>query len=115
MSPWLGLDKVGELLVRKLLSLWVRVNVLPADLASLNIDPSRPVCYAMEIRSLTNRLVLENESIKLEWPRPGQALRANGLDERQAVFAVRSQEFPEPKTTCELSADAFTNCRGGSG
>ena len=91
MSPWLGLDKVGELLIRKLLSLWVRVNVVPADLAALGIDPSRPVCYAMEIRSLTNRLVLETECIKLEWPRPGRGLKFDGLETQNAFFAVRER------------------------
>ena len=48
-------------LLRKILFLWVRTDVLGAGKQELNLDPKRPVCYVIQYSSLSARLVLEQE------------------------------------------------------
>ncbi|WP_404368917.1 glycerol-3-phosphate 1-O-acyltransferase PlsB [Marinobacter sp.] len=48
-------------ILRKLLFLWVRTDVIGASREALELDPHRPVCYALQYSSLSSRLVLEEE------------------------------------------------------
>ena len=73
-----GLDRLLFFVIRKLMRLWVRPQVLPADLAPLGIDPARPVCYVLQNRLLSNVLALETEAIRLGLPRPLRPLRSGG-------------------------------------
>lgn len=45
-------------LLRKLLFLWVRTDVIGASREDLGLDPRRPVCYVLHYNSLSSRLVL---------------------------------------------------------
>lgn len=48
-------------LLRKLLFLWVRTDVIGTSRNDLKLDPDKPVCYVMQYNSLSARLVLEQE------------------------------------------------------
>lgn len=57
-------------LTKPLLHLFVEANVQPSKLDSLNIDPHKPVLYALKNRSLSNVLVLDQQCKRLGLPRP---------------------------------------------
>ena len=58
-----GLDRLIRLVIRKIMMLWVRTQVMPHDWRSLGIDPSKPICYVLQSRLLSNVLVLESEAM----------------------------------------------------
>ncbi len=94
-----GLDRLLFFVIRQLMRLWVRPQVLPADLAPLGIDPARPVCYVLQNRLLSNVLALETEAIRLGLPRPLRPLRSGGLRERHALVCLTTGEPPLPLIT----------------
>lgn len=55
-------------LFRKILFLWVRTDVSGNTRESLGLDPDKPVCYVLQFRSLSSRLVLEQEVIRAQLP-----------------------------------------------
>ena len=83
-----GLDRLFHLLTRKLMMLWVRLQVLPNDLSVLGIDPAKPVCYVLQTRLLSNVLLLENAALDLGLPRPLRSMRLHGLRERHSVISL---------------------------
>ncbi|BES72461.1 glycerol-3-phosphate 1-O-acyltransferase PlsB [Marinobacter nanhaiticus D15-8W] len=56
-----GLSALFFTLLRKILFLWVRTDVMGADREQLGLDPEKPVCYVLQYSSLSSRLVLEQE------------------------------------------------------
>ncbi len=88
MNPYLGFDRLGLGLVRRLQNLWVRTRVLPDELGTLAIDSERPVCYVMEMRSLADLLVLERETLARGLHRPTDGLVMNDARARRSVFAT---------------------------
>lgn len=100
MLRWLGIERLLLLITRKLIGLWVKVQVLPANLSSLGIDPNKPVCYVLPNRMLSNALTLETEAINLDLPRPLKSMREHSLRERYAVLSLTRGEpmpFTKPK------------------
>ncbi|AKS40545.1 glycerol-3-phosphate 1-O-acyltransferase PlsB [Wenzhouxiangella marina] len=79
---WLGL-------LRRILHLWVRSTVLPEHLEELALDPERPVFYVLDAYALSSLLIVDHVCKNLEWPRPTQALHAQGLDLPRAYGANR--------------------------
>ncbi len=73
MKRWLGIDSTFLFLLRKFLFLWVRTHQLPQDFSTLGIDPHRPIVYALQDKSLSNLLVVEQECVRLSLPRPTTA------------------------------------------
>ncbi|MFE8072382.1 glycerol-3-phosphate 1-O-acyltransferase PlsB [Marinobacteraceae bacterium S3BR75-40.1] len=71
MAKFLGVSSWFLTLLRKLLFLWVRTDVMGADRKELQLDPNKPVCYVLQYSSLSSRLVLE------------QTLLDNGLPSSQ--------------------------------
>ena len=66
-----GLVRFGNLflaLLRRLLYLVVRTRVTPDEVASLRVDPQRPLCYVLQDRHLSSLLVLEEEARRLGLP-----------------------------------------------
>ncbi|MCB9229269.1 MAG: glycerol-3-phosphate 1-O-acyltransferase PlsB [Deltaproteobacteria bacterium] len=62
--------------IRKILYLWIRSKVIPAQLhASLDLDPGIPVCYVLRFRSLTDRAVLDHHCQQEDLPQPGAHLK----------------------------------------
>jgi glycerol-3-phosphate O-acyltransferase len=56
-------------LARRLLYLWVRTSVFPDNLQELGLNPTKPVCYVLQDRHLSNLLVLFEESRRAGLPR----------------------------------------------
>lgn len=54
--------------LRKILFLWVRTDVMGADREQLGLDPDKPVCYVLQYSSLSSRLVLEQEVRRAHLP-----------------------------------------------
>ena len=75
--------------VRRVLTLWVRVQVFPQPLA---IEPSAPVCYVLPRPSLTNSAMLDDLTRTHDVPKshsPLNAPQAAGVrPERHAFFAL---------------------------
>ncbi|PQA48948.1 glycerol-3-phosphate 1-O-acyltransferase PlsB [Amnimonas aquatica] len=95
MLSLFGLDRLFRLIIRKLMYLWVRVQVLPHDLKLLGIDPDKPICYVLQNRLLSNVLVLDTETRRLGLPRPMRSMRQHGLRERYSLlFLTREQRNP---------------------
>lgn len=89
MNRYLGLDRLGIGVARRLLALWVRTKVLPGDVSTLGIDPQLPVCYALEMRALSDLLVLDRETRDAGLPRPTRELELGERRSSHAVFATR--------------------------
>lgn len=92
MLSFLGLDRLIRSIIRRVLYLWVRVQVTPNDLALLGIDPNRPICYVLQSRLLSSVLVLETETRHLNLPRPLQSMRRFGLREAHSVIFLTQEQ-----------------------
>jgi len=71
MRLYQGLRSLILSLFRKILFLWVRTDVSGN---TLDLDPDKPVCYVLHFRSLSSRLVLEQEVIRARLPGASDAL-----------------------------------------
>ena len=79
------------ILLRKILYLWVRTDVVGADPAELQLDPDKPVCYVLQYSSLSSRLVLEQEVLRAGLPSAQQPLPVkNGL--RRSFFFLYQRQ-----------------------
>ncbi|WP_111497500.1 MULTISPECIES: glycerol-3-phosphate 1-O-acyltransferase PlsB [Marinobacter] len=63
-----GLSALFFTLLRKILFLWVRTDVMGASRDQLELDPDKPVCYVLQYSSLSSRLVLEQEILRAGLP-----------------------------------------------
>lgn len=73
-------------LARRLLYLWVRSAVFPENAQALRFDPTKPVCYVLQDRHLSNLLVLVEESRRGDWPRAEAPLVVGGLHHPRSFF-----------------------------
>ncbi len=73
-------------LARRILYSWVRTNVFTEAVAG--IDPSRPVCYVLQDRHLSNMLVLFQESAAAGLPPAEAALSFGEVQTRHSLFPV---------------------------
>jgi glycerol-3-phosphate O-acyltransferase len=96
MLNWLGLDKLFTLVARKLIYYWIRTKVLPENLAELDLDPNKPVCYVLQTRFLSNLLVLETETRNLKLPRALSRIKSPLLKEDRAVFFLTRSDTATP-------------------
>ena len=71
MRLYQGLRSLILSVFRKILFLWVRTDVSGN---TLDLDPDKPVCYVLHFRSLSSRLVLEQEVIRARLPGASDAL-----------------------------------------
>lgn len=84
-----GLSQLFFRLLRKIMYLWVRTQVLGADKNTLSLDPDKPVCYVLQNTSLSSRLVLEEEVLKARLPSSMLAIGSKGEGRlRRAFFAL---------------------------
>lgn len=88
MLSFLGLDRLLNLIIRKLMTIWVRTQVLPHDIRQLGIDPEKPICYVLQTRLLSNVLVLETETQAIGLPRPLKSMRQHGLREKHSIISL---------------------------
>ena len=77
---------------RKILYLWVKTEVIPADIKTLDIKPEIPVIYVLETRSWSNLLVLEEKCIELGLPEPLNKINANELDAWHSVYTIAPRQ-----------------------
>ncbi len=75
-----------EWLLRRLLSLWVRVTVRPEDMAGRLAARTAPVCYVLERASSTDLAVLQSVCARHHFPRPGGRLGGGELRRVRAWF-----------------------------
>jgi glycerol-3-phosphate O-acyltransferase len=77
-----------DFIARKLLYLWIRTEVLPADTALLKIEPDTPVVYVLDSRAWSSLLVLEQECRKLGLISPLARITAPELRNWHCVYTV---------------------------
>jgi glycerol-3-phosphate O-acyltransferase len=86
MPTYLNFSSLLFTLLRKILFLWVRTEVRGADNETLNLDPEKPVCYVLQYRSLSARLVLEQVCLKSSLPSSQAPLLVGEHKVRRSVF-----------------------------
>ncbi|GAB3260530.1 glycerol-3-phosphate acyltransferase [Chitinimonas naiadis] len=92
MLKYLGLDRPFLLLARKLLFSVVRTHTLSDTPQALGLDPSKPVCYVLQRRFLSNILVLEREVRRAGLNSPLDGLSTDGVREDRAFFFTTRAE-----------------------
>lgn len=90
MAKFLGFGAWFTTLLRKLLHIYVRTDVIGADREHLELDPDKPVCYVLQYSSLSSRLVLEQTVLDCDLPSSQQPLGPIGL-KRSFVFLYQRQ------------------------
>src|SRR5580704_2730848 len=80
-------------LLRRVLALWVRFNVLPEEVSARLRAHSVPVCYVLEHRSITDLAVLQSACVRLRLPRPRKRLLAAAHDLRSFFYLTRQRGF----------------------
>jgi glycerol-3-phosphate O-acyltransferase len=80
-------------LLRRVLALWVRFNVLPEEAPARLHAQTHPVCYAIEHRSITDFAVLQSACVRLKLPRPRKRLLAAAGDLRSFFYLSRPRGF----------------------
>lgn len=88
MSPWLGLDRLFFQVVRLFLGWLTRGTTLPADSASLNLDPDKPVVFVLRDASLANTLVVEKSARQFGLKSPMASLTVGNQELRRASFNI---------------------------
>ncbi|HNH23547.1 MAG TPA: hypothetical protein PK261_01040, partial [Accumulibacter sp.] len=68
-------------LARRLLHVWVRTTVFPAQVAEVGVDPAKPVCYVLQDRHFSNTLLLAEETRRAGLP-PAEAPLLDGRQQR---------------------------------
>lgn len=77
---------------RKLLYLWVRTEVLPNRIETLDINPEIPVIYVLESRAWSNLLVLETECERLGLPSPLRRIASPELKAWHSVYTIAPRQ-----------------------
>ena len=85
MRNYFNLSSLFFTLLRKILFLWVRTEVKGIEDDSLQLDPSKPVCYVLQYRSLSARLVLEQVCLKSSLPSSQSVLHIGERKIRRSV------------------------------
>ncbi|MBL4743268.1 MAG: 1-acyl-sn-glycerol-3-phosphate acyltransferase, partial [Cycloclasticus sp.] len=79
---------VGSFLLRWLLSLWVKVKVLPKDDEQLNKLKNTKVCYVTFGDTCSKHIVLEQVCRDLGLPLPSSGIQVGSTTEPYALFAL---------------------------
>ncbi len=85
------LGRLAIALLRALLRRWVDVQVVGAEGLAATLDRGTPVCWALQFRSLTSLVVLDEQARRLGLPLPLAPLAAAGAD--GARVAAESHSF----------------------
>ncbi|WP_084300107.1 glycerol-3-phosphate 1-O-acyltransferase PlsB [Chitinimonas koreensis] len=92
MLKYLGLDRPFLLLARRLLFSVARTQTLSDTPQALGLDPSRPVCYVLQRRFLSNILVLEREVLAAGLASPLDGIHTATVRENRAFFFTTRAE-----------------------
>jgi len=85
-------------LLRKILFLWVRIEIKGTSQEELNLDPNKPVCYVLQYSSLSARLVLEHVCINEGLPSANQRLKVEDKAFRRSFFFLYERKGKWLKT-----------------
>ena len=88
----MSLRQTINLPFRKLLYLWVRTEVLPGRIETLDINPEIPVIYVLDSRAWSNLLVLETECERLGLPSPLQRIASPELRAWHSVYTIAPRQ-----------------------
>jgi glycerol-3-phosphate O-acyltransferase len=80
-----------QALLSRIVSLWVRPDVLPVDPGSL-IDSGKPVLYILEIGGIADRTALQIACEKLKLPPPGNPLNYGTASTRSSVDVLKKRQ-----------------------
>jgi glycerol-3-phosphate O-acyltransferase len=96
------LGRLAIALLRPLLRRWVDVQGVGAEALAARLDRGTPVCWALQFRSLTSLVVLDEQVRRLGLPLPLAPLAAAGADgtrvaaESHAFFFLTRDGQPSP-------------------
>ena len=88
MSPWLGLDKLVFAIARLILNLYTRATEQLDDLNDLGIYPDGPVVYVLRDASMSDLLVVERETRRMNLPSPLASASFGSQHLRRRSFAI---------------------------
>mgnify|MGYP001477404869 CR=1 FL=1 len=81
-------------LLRRILGLWVRIDVRPDDAIQRLTQDALPICYVIERRSTADLAALQMVCKRDGLPRPARRLLGAGRSAVRAFFAVyRTESF----------------------
>jgi len=80
------------LLLQRILHWWVRSRILPEPITDLEIDPEKPVCYAIDSYALSSVLILDRCCRDQKLPRPLMPLAVSHGSESRAYCALRRKK-----------------------
>ena len=89
----LGLDRLADFLLRRVLYLWVRPR-LPPEATAMALDAARPVCYVLHDRRLSDLLLLEEETRRAGFPPALGPMSAPVASEKRSVFFIGRARNP---------------------
>jgi glycerol-3-phosphate O-acyltransferase len=78
-------------LLRRILALWVRFTVLPADALARLQGRAHPVCYVLEHRATSDLALLQSACVRLRLPRPRKRLLERS--DLRSVFHLGGRAF----------------------
>ena len=88
----MSVRRLSNFIARRLLGVWVRTDVYPADLGDLALDSSVPVVYVLETRAWSNLLVLEAECERNGLPAPLNRIADTELHAWHSVYTIAPRE-----------------------
>ncbi len=92
MRNYFNLSSLFFTLLRKILFLWVKTEVKGIEEENLQLDPNKPVCYVLQYRSLSARLVLEQVCKKAGLPSSQSVLKIGDRKVKRSVVFLYSPQ-----------------------
>lgn len=86
MRNYFKLSSLLFTLLRKILFLWVKIEVKGAEKENLQLDPNKPVCYVLQYRSLSARLALEQVCLNASLSSSQASLKIGERKIKRSVF-----------------------------
>jgi glycerol-3-phosphate O-acyltransferase len=79
-------------LMRAILHIWVRSNVLPSPIGDLEVDREKPICYVIDWYETTSLLILDKVCEEQGLPRPRWPMETNAGTEPRSYLAMRRKK-----------------------
>ncbi len=76
-------------LLQRVIMLWVKATVLPAEFDELGIDSDRPVCYVLDLDGVSNTLVLRDVCHELGLPDSGGLIKGTEKELPATIYLRR--------------------------
>ncbi|MFK8032135.1 MAG: glycerol-3-phosphate 1-O-acyltransferase PlsB [Gammaproteobacteria bacterium] len=89
LEQWFGLKAPFLWLVQRILMLWVKATILPADFDELGIDSDRPICYVLDLDGVSNSLILRDVCHELELPDSGGVIQGTERELPATIYLRR--------------------------